>query len=125
MRAPAAALCGRVQTGAAGYPRHDGDAGPGFAAKTQGSHGFQVGDGGQLAGSVMPESQGQFAGGDAAAVVGDADFGHAAAADGHGDAGGSGVQGILNQFLDHRGGVLNDFAGGDLCGSCRMGIGLG
>ena len=63
--------------------------------------------------------------GDAAAVVGDADFSDSALADGYGDAGGAGVQGVFNQFLDHRGGAFNDFAGCDLGGSCWMGIGWG
>ena len=71
----------------------------------------------------MPEGQCQFAGGDAAAIIGDADFGHAAVADGYGDAGGTGVQGVFDQFLDHRDGAFNDFAGGDLGSSCWMGIG--
>ena len=62
------------------------------------------------------KSQGDFGGGYAAAVVGNADFGDAALPDGYGDAGGAGVQGVFQQFFDNRSGAFNHFAGGDLRG---------
>ena len=49
----------------------------------------------------------------AAAVIGDADEGHAAALDLHGDAGSARVDGVFHQFLHNGTGALHHFAGGD------------
>ena len=54
--------------------------------------------------------------GHAAAVVGDPKEGHAAVADLDGDFGGTGINGIFQQLLDHRGGALDHLAGGDQVG---------
>ena len=102
--------------GGAGYPGDGGDAGQGFAPEPQGSDGFQVGGGGQLAGSVVAEGQFQLVGSDTATVVGNADFGDAALAYRHSDAGCPGVQRVFDQFLDYRGRPLHHLAGGDLSG---------
>ena len=52
----------------------------------------------------------------AAAVVGDADEAPAACLNLDEDARGAGVERILQQFLDHGGGAVDDLAGGDLVG---------
>ena len=51
--------------------------------------------------------------GHAAAVVGDADPPPAAAIGEDVDPAGAGVDGVFHQFLDHAGGTLDHFAGGD------------
>jgi hypothetical protein len=50
------------------------------------------------------------------AVIGDADEFAAAAFDLDSDAGGSGVEGVFEEFFDDGGWALDDFAGGDLIG---------
>ncbi len=50
----------------------------------------------------------------AVAVVGDADELAAAGFDLDADAGGSGVEGVFEEFFDDGGGALDDLAGGDL-----------
>ena len=52
----------------------------------------------------------------ALAVVLDADQRPAALLDGHGDAAGAGIERVLDQFLDDRGGPLDHLAGRDLVG---------
>jgi hypothetical protein len=59
------------------------------------------------------ESQGQFLGRDAAAVVDDADQLAAAVFNLDDDVGGPGIEGVFDQFLDHRSGALDHLAGGD------------
>ena len=49
-------------------------------------------------------------------VVDDADELAATGFNLHADAGGAGVKGVLQQFLDDRCGTLDHFAGGDLVG---------
>ena len=51
-----------------------------------------------------------------AAVVCDAQEGHAAVPDLHGNLGGTGVHGVFQQLLDHGGGTLHHFARGDEVG---------
>ena len=53
----------------------------------------------------------------ALAVVGDADEAAAAGLDFDANAVGAGVQGILQQFLDHGGRAIDNLAGGDLVGN--------
>ena len=52
----------------------------------------------------------------AAAVVGDLDEAAATGFDFDADACGAGVEGVLEKFLDDRGGAIDDLAGGDLVG---------
>ena len=52
--------------------------------------------------------------GDAGAVVADADQADAAFLQVDVDAQRAGIQGVLDQLLDHRGRALDDFAGGNL-----------
>ena len=66
------------------------------------------------------ERQQQFPGGDAVAVVLDADQPLAAVGEGDVDAAGAGVQGVLDQLLDRRSRALDDLARGDAVG--RRGV---
>ncbi len=59
------------------------------------------------------ERQRELVGGDAAAVVRDADEGLAAVGDGDLDPGRASVDGVLDQLLDGRGRALDHLAGGD------------
>ena len=65
---------------------------------------------------------GQFLRRDAAAIVGNADQPHAAAANLHRHGGTSGVNGIFDQFLYHAGGAFHHLAGCDQIG--HMGLQL-
>lgn len=58
--------------------------------------------------------QGQFVTRNTAAVVAYADQARTALLDIHFDAAGTGVDAVLDQFLHHRGGAFDDFAGRDL-----------
>ena len=60
------------------------------------------------------DRQRQFVGGDAAAVVADADQAHAAFLQVDVDAARAGIERVLDQFLDHGRGPFDDLAGGDL-----------
>ena len=53
----------------------------------------------------------------AAAVVGDADEAAATGFNFDADAGGAGIEGVLQQLLDDGGGAVDDLAGGDLVGN--------
>ena len=59
------------------------------------------------------DRQRQIADGHAAAIVGDADPPPAAAVGEDVDPAGAGIDGVFDQFLDHAGGPLDHFAGGD------------
>jgi hypothetical protein len=63
---------------------------------------------------VTGERERQLAGDDAMAVVAHADQSYAAVLDVHSDLSGAGVERVLDQFLDHGGGPLDDLARGDL-----------
>ena len=65
---------------------------------------------------MAEEGGGGLVGGDAAAVVTDPDEGHAAVLNFHCDSGGSGINGVFHEFLDHRGRAFHHFAGGDEVG---------
>ena len=58
--------------------------------------------------------QWQLLGGNAATIVADADQPHPAFFQVNVDTLRAGIQRVFNQFLDHRGGAFNDFAGGNL-----------
>ncbi len=95
-------------------PRDLGDRRQGLAAEAQGPDAEQVVGVGELAGGVGPEGQRQVVALHAAAVVGDADEVLAAALDGQLDPRRAGVDGVLQQFLDHAGRSLDHLARGDL-----------
>src|SRR5690606_6283189 len=95
---------------------HGGDAGQGLAAEAQGGDRFEVVEIGDLAGGVAAEGQGQIIGLDAGAIVPHPDQLDTPSVDVDVDAPGTGIQAVFHQFLDHRGGTLHHFAGGDLVG---------
>ncbi|OPZ82680.1 MAG: hypothetical protein BWY76_02644 [bacterium ADurb.Bin429] len=74
-----------------------------------------VGDG-DLAGGVPLQREHRVLARHPAAVVGDLNELAPGFLDHHLDIGGAGVERVLHQFLYHRGGTLDDFAGGDLIG---------
>ena len=95
------------------HPRYGGDGGQCLAPEAQRADGRQIGGGADLAGGVAQEGGGQLLRRDAAAVVGDADIGQAAALDLRHDGGRARVDGVLQQLLHDAGGTLHHLAGGD------------
>ncbi len=91
-----------------------GDGGQGFAAEAEGGDGEEVVGGAELGGGVALEGEECVVLDHAVAVVGDADELAAAGFDLDADAGGSGVEGVFEEFFDDGGGAFDDFAGGDL-----------
>ncbi|MNV51748.1 hypothetical protein D3C71_1438060 [compost metagenome] len=85
-----------------------------LAAETERGHRLEVVQAGDLAGGMARDRQRQFFRGNAAAVVTDPDQAHPALFQVDVHAGGTGVQRVLDQFLDHRGRAFDHFAGGDL-----------
>ena len=108
--------------------RHRADRGQRLAAKPQRADLQQVLVV-EFGGGVAIHRQRQIGMGHAAAIVGDADPPPAAAIGENVDPAGAGVDGVLHQFLDHAGGTLDHFAGGDavddLFGKLADGHGLG
>ncbi len=94
-------------------PRDGGDGGQRFAAKTQGGDAFQVFDAGQLTGGVAGEGDRHLVGGDTFSVIADTDQAASALARLNTYGPRTGVDGILHQFLDHRGGALHHLTGCD------------
>ena len=92
---------------------YSADTGQSLAAKAHGGDAEQVVIAGEFAGGVLGERQSQFLGGDAAAIVGDADEVPAAFGDFDGDVGRAGVDGVFDEFFDDRGRALDHLAGGD------------
>ena len=113
LQAQPRAHCRAPAAGGDLHPGHGGNGGQGFAAEAQGADGGQILRRAQLGGGVAQEGGGQLLGGDAAAVIADADQAHAAAPQFHGHGGGPGVDGVFQQFLDHAGGPFHHLAGGD------------
>ncbi len=68
---------------------------------------------GQLRRGVPLDRKVKFVGIHAAAVIGDDDQPAAAVVHGHVDAPGPGIDGVLDQLLDRRGGAFDHLAGGD------------
>jgi len=91
-----------------------GDGRQGFAAKAKRGHALEIVERADLAGGVARNRQRQFLGGNAAAVVADADQADAAFFQVDVLAARAGVQRVLHQFLDHRRRPLDDLARGDL-----------
>ena len=90
------------------------DAGQRLATKAEGDHAFQVVQAADLAGRVTGDSQRQLVGTDALTVVGHPDQRHPALLQIHSNGAGTGIDGVLDQFLEHGGRPLDDFTGGDL-----------
>jgi hypothetical protein len=76
----------------------------------------EVGGGGDFGRGVAFEAEEGIIAAHAGAIVGDADEAAAGGEDFDGDAGGLGVEGVFDQFLDDGSGAFDDFAGGDLVG---------
>jgi hypothetical protein len=95
-------------------PADGGDRWQRFAAETQRGHALQVVKGGDLAGRVPGNGQAQVVRGDAFTVIADADQSRPAFLQVDVDAPRAGVQGILDQFLDHRRRPFHHLAGSDL-----------
>jgi len=112
--AHAAGHLGLVGPGEQGDLGHRGDAGQGLAPKPQAGDLLQVVNIPQFGGGVASEGQFRLVGRDAAAVVRHLDEAAASLANLHADVGGAGVYGVFDEFLDHRGGALDDLAGRDL-----------
>ena len=105
--------------GVAGLQAHAADGGDRrqrLAAEAQGGNREQIVVVFQLAGGMALKGQQRVVAHHSAAVVGDVDELAPAGLDVNADARGSGVQGVLDQLLDHRGRTLHDFAGGDFVG---------
>src|ERR1019366_1616009 len=88
----------------------------GFAAEPQGGNRKQILDVAQLAGGVALEGQQRIVAQHAAAIVDDADQPAAAGFHFHAHFHRAGVEGVFEQLLDHRGGTLHHFSGGDFVG---------
>ena len=100
----------------AGENVHAADGGNGsqcLTAKAQCADGAQIIGGAELTGGVAQKGRGQLVIGNAAAVVADADIGHAAVLNLHHNGRASGVNGVLHQLLHHAGGTFHHLACGD------------
>jgi hypothetical protein len=94
--------------------RDRGDRGQRLAAKAERGDAFEVVERGDLRGGVAGQGEREFVPGDAAAVVADADQLDAAFFELDLDRLAAGVERVFEQFLEHRSGSFDDFAGGDL-----------
>ncbi len=90
-----------------------------LAAKAERTDLLEILEARNLAGRMARQRERQFVALDAAAVVGDADQAGAAGLDLDRDRAGAGVEAVLDEFLDHRGGPLDDFASGNLVDQVR------
>ena len=91
-----------------------GDGRQRFAAEAQRGDGFQIIQRGDLAGGMTRHRQRQLFRRNAAAIVADADQPHAALFQIDIHAGGAGIEGVFDQFLDDRCRALDHLAGSDL-----------
>ena len=102
------------------HPGHRRNGGQSLTPEAQGADGLQVVLRGDLGGGMAEKGGLALVGGDAAAVVGDADEGHAPVGDLHSDGVGPGVNGVFHQLFHHRGGPLHHLTGGNEVG--HMGV---
>ncbi|KAG1249243.1 hypothetical protein G6F65_019202 [Rhizopus arrhizus] len=91
--------------------------------ETERGHRFKIIQVGDLAGGMARDRQWQLLRRDAAAVVADADQAHTAFFKIDVDAAGTGIDRILDQFLDHGRRTFDHFASGDLVDQDRSGPG--
>ena len=94
--------------------RDGGDAGERLATEPEARHALQVLQGGDLAGGMARQGQGQLVVGDAAAVVGDLEQLGAARGQLHLDRPRARVHAVLQQLLEGSGGPLHHLPSGDL-----------
>ena len=97
-------------------PRYRGNGGERFAPEPERGDRFDVIHRVNLAGRVPFDGEQGVVAIHARSVIGHADQPAPPGHDLDGDLGGAGVDGILDQFLDHRGRAFHHFAGGDLVG---------
>ena len=114
LEADLGALGRPVQGGAQHQPGHRGDGRQRLAPEPEGPDGEEVLRGAELARGVAPDTEHSVVAGHPRAVVRHLDEAGPPALDDHSDGAGAGVERVLAQFLDHRGGALDDLAGGDL-----------
>lgn len=88
----------------------------GFAPEAHGGEGGEILGPSDLGGGMTFEREEGVIAAHPESIVGDADEAASTGPDFDGDAGGLGVEGILDEFLDDGSGSFNDFAGGDLIG---------
>ena len=93
-----------------------GDAGERLAPEAKRRDALQIVERADLAGGVAREGQRQVIAREAGAVVGHADEVQPTAHQVNANLPRARVDGVLDQLLDHRGGPLDDLAGGDLGG---------
>ncbi len=94
-----------------------GDGRQGLAAEAKGCDRKQIVAGANLGSGVAFKGKHGVVAAHAVAVVGDADELSATGLDFNADAGCTGIEGVLEQLLDHRRGTIHHFAGGDLVGN--------
>ena len=90
-----------------------------LAAKAETGDLLQIVETGDFAGGVAGQGQGQFAGGNPAAVVANPDQPDAALLHLNGDPGRAGIQTVFQQLLDDRSGTFNHLAGRNLTDQLR------
>jgi hypothetical protein len=105
--------------GAEVHPRHRRDGGEGFAAEPFREEGEQVVGVAELRGGVALEAADRVRRGHAGTGVDYVDQGAAGIREVDVDACGTGIDRILDEFLDDAGGALDHFAGGDLVRNMR------
>ena len=105
-----AAMRRPARAGGERQARHRGDRGERLAAEAHGGDRLEVFEAADLAGGVPREGERQVLARDALAVVLDLDAPRAAFVEGHRDRPCPGVEAVLEQFLQHRGGPLHDLA---------------
>ena len=94
-----------------------GDGGQRLPPEAHGGDGGQILGGAELGGGVAEEGGAGVLGCHAAAVIRHPQKGHAPVPDFHGDLGGTGIHGVLQQLLDHAGGPLHHLTGGNQIGN--------
>jgi hypothetical protein len=95
-------------------PGDRGDAGEGFPTKPQAGYAFQVIEGGDLAGCMTRESEGEFRTLDAGSFVGDANEPTSAVDEVDAYVLRACVETVLEQFLERGRGTIDHLSGGDL-----------
>ena len=103
-----------------GEARHAGDGRQGFTAKAKGRDAVEVGGESDLAGRMTLEAQECLFWRHPLAIIFDDREGFATAGEIHDHPRRPGIQRVLEELLNDRGGTLHHFAGGDLVGDRRV-----
>lgn len=112
-------MFGVSRTGRYLGPAHGQDAGKGLSPEPERPDGTEVVDVCYLARGMPEDGRIELVARHAGAVVADADELAAVTLHLHGDGPGSRIDGVLDEFFDHRGRPLDDLAGGDLVHEVR------